>query len=178
MAISKEKKRELVASYSEKFARSRAVLGADYRGLSVAEISNLRNELRKQDCEFLVMKNRLAKLAFKEADLPIPEALLEGPTAVGVCYQDVVAPAKILANFAKEADGLSLKGGLLARTEMSPEDMILLSKLPSREVVLSQLFGNMQAPVSGLARTLRGIVQGFANVINARSDQLEKAEAA
>jgi large subunit ribosomal protein L10 len=178
LAISKEKKKELVAAYSEKFARSRAILGADYRGVTVAEISDLRNELRKQDCEFLVTKNTLAKLALKEADLPVPKSLLDGPTAMGVCYQDVAAPAKILADFAKEADSFSLKGGLLAKAEMSPEDIVMLSELPPREVMLSQLLGNMQAPVGGLARTLSGVVQGFANVMNARIDQLEKAEAA
>ena len=177
MAISKEKKQELVAGYSEKFARSRAILAADYRGLTVADISALRNKLREQDCEFMVVKNTLAKLALQEASLPVPQAFLEGPTAVGVCYQEVVAPAKTLTSLANEVEVFSIKGGILGRSEIDPEDIVVLSQLPSMELLLSRLMGQMQAPVGTFVRGLNGIVQGLANVFSARIDQLEGAKA-
>jgi len=179
LAISKEKKKELVASYAEKFGRSKAILAADYRGLSVAQIGKLRNELRGQACEFLVAKNTLARLALEEAKLPALDGLSEGPTAVGICYEDAAAPAKTLADLAADLDEIfQLKGGLLRGKAISAADIVALSKLPSREVLLAQLLGNMQAPVGGLARTLQGVIQGFANVVNARKDQLEQGEAA
>jgi len=177
MAISKEKKERLVSDYQEKFSRSKAILGADYRGLTVVQMGGLRNELRSQGCEFLVAKNTLIKLALERAGLPVPESLLEGPTAIGVCYQDIVVPAKTLANYAKEMEQFSLKGGVLGRSRIGPEDVVTLSNLPSREVLVAQLLGGMQAPMGSLVGTLNRVIQGLANVLNARAGQL-KPEAA
>jgi len=173
LAISKEKKEEIVADLIAKFSRSKAAILTDYRGLTVVEISQLRNQMREVKSGYHVVKNRLTKLAIEEAGLPVPESLLTGPTAIGFCYEDAVAPAKVLMEFAKESKVLSIKGGLLGGKVITADDVLALAALPSRETLLAQVIAGMQAPLAGLVNVLKGPTRALIYILQARAKQLE-----
>lgn len=177
MAISKEKKQELVESYVEKFSRSRAAILTDYRGLSVTELNLLRNKMREAESGYHVVKNRLVKLALREAGLPVPEELLQGPTAIGFCYEDAVAPVKVLTEYSKETKALTIKGGLLGDRMIDAKGISSLADLPSRDVLLTQLISGIQSPIVGLINVLGGTLRGLVTVLKARADQLEAGSA-
>lgn len=173
MAISREKKKEIMADLIAKFSRSEAAILTDYRGLTVAEISQLRNKMREVKSGYHVVNNRLTKLAMENAGLPVPESLLTGPTAIGFCYEDVVAPTRVLVEFAKGSKDLSIKGGLLGGKVITAEDVLALAALPSRETLLAQVIAGIQTPLAGLANVLKGPMRALTYVLQARARQLE-----
>ncbi len=177
MAISREKKQELVKSYTEELSRSQAAILTDYRGLSVAELNQLRNKMREAGSGYHVVKNRLVKLALKEAGLPVPEEFLQGPTAIGFCYEDVVAPAKVLTEYAKEFKVLTIKGGILGDKVVDAQVISSLADLPPREVLLAQVLSGIRSPLAGLVNVLSGTLRGLVTVLKARADQLEASSA-
>jgi large subunit ribosomal protein L10 len=178
LAISKEKKQELVESYTEELSRSQAVILTDYRGLLVTELNQLRNKMREAGSGYHVVKNRLVKLALREAGLPVPEELLQGPTAIGFCYKDVIAPAKVLTEYAKESKALTIKGGILGDKVIDMQAISSLANLPPRDVLLAQLLSGMQSPIAGFVNVLGGILRGLVTVLKARADQLEAGSGA
>ena len=177
MAISKEKKQELVKSYAEEFSRSQAAFLTDYRGLPVTELNRLRNRMREAGSGYHVVKNRLVKLALREAGLPVPEELLQGPTAIGFCYEDVIAPAKVLTDYAKDSKVLTIKGGMLGERLIDVQVISSLADLPSRDVLLAQLLSGIQSPIAGLVNVLSGTLRGLVTVLKAHADQLEAGSA-
>jgi large subunit ribosomal protein L10 len=177
LAISKEKKQELVKSYVEEFSRSQAAILTDYRGLSVTELNRLRNKMREAGSGYHVVKNRLVKLALREAGLPVPEEFLQGPTAIGYCYEDVIAPAKVLTEYTKESKMLTIKGGILGDRVIDVEAISSLADLPPRDILLAQLLSGVQSPMAGLVNVLSGALRGLVTVLKARADQLEAGSA-
>jgi large subunit ribosomal protein L10 len=177
LAISKEKKQELVKSYAEELSRSQAAILTDYRGLPVAELNQLRNKMREVGSGYHVVKNRLVKLALREAGLPVPEELLQGPTAIGFCYEDVVAPAKVLTEYTKESKMLTIKGGILGERVIDAQAISSLADLPPRDVLLTQLLSGIQSPIAGLVNVLSSTLRGLVTVLKARADQLEAGSA-
>jgi large subunit ribosomal protein L10 len=177
LAITKEKKQELVKSYAEEFSRSQAAILTDYRGLTVTELNQLRNKMREAESGYHVVKNRLVKLALKEAGLPVPEDLLQGPTAIGFCYEDVIAPAKVLTKYAQESKVLTIKGGILGERVIDAKAISSLADLPPRDVLLAQLISGIQSPLAGLVNVLSGTLRGLVTVLRARADQLEAGNA-
>jgi large subunit ribosomal protein L10 len=177
LAITKEKKQELVKSYAEEFSRSQAAILTDYRGLTVTELNQLRNKMREAESGYHVVKNRLVKLALKEAGLPVPEDLLQGPTAIGFCYEDVIAPAKVLTKYAQESKVLTIKGGILGERVIDAKVISSLADLPPRDVLLAQLISGIQSPLAGLVNVLSGTLRGLVTVLRARADQLEAGNA-
>ena len=173
LAISKEKKQEMVKSYAEAFSRSQAAIMTNYSGLSVAELNRLRNKMREAGSGYHVVKNRLVKLALGEAGLPMPEEFLQGPTAIGFCYEDVIAPAKVLTEYAKESKVLTIKGGILGERVIDVQVISSLADLPSRDVLLAQLLSGIQSPTARLVNVLSGTLRGLVTVLKARADQLE-----
>ena len=176
MAVSKEKKQELVADYREKLEHSQAVILTNYQGLNVAQISELRNRLRAVGTGYQVIKNTLLRLALQEAKLPPLDMLLEEPTAIGFCYQEVPPAAQVLIEFTREASTLGLKGGLLGHRLLTAEDISQLASLPSREVLLTQILAALQSPMGRLVNVLSGPMRGLVTVLKARADQLASAE--
>lgn len=174
MAIPRERKKELVSWYTDLFSRSKVAIFTDYRGLTVADINQLRRRLREIQSEYHVTKNRLMKLALKEAGLPVPEHLLEGLTATGFCFNEAPAMAKVLVDFSKEYKTLVIKGGLLGDRIISADEVTALADMPPREVLLSQILGAIQAPASGVTRAVAGVMRGILYVLKARVEQLEK----
>jgi len=177
LAITREKKEELVAVYTDKLSRSRAVFLTDYRGLSVSEMESLRAKIREAGGTFLITKNTLAARALQAVGLPVPEDMLSGPTAIGFAYDEVPPVAKALTDFAKETDILQVKGGLLQSRILSPQDVTSLASLPPREVVLAQLLGVIQQPGNRVAGVINAAGNKLAATIKAYADKLEEAEA-
>lgn len=171
MAISRAQKEKMVADYVDKMSHSQALILTDYRGLSVADISDLRRRLREVDGVFQVVKNTLFARALEEAGLPIPTEQMEGPVAVGYCLGDAPPVAKALVDFAREVDLLKVRGAILGTNLLDLEGVKGLADLPPREVLLAQLVGTVQGPMSSLVSTLQAPMRELAQVLRARSEQ-------
>ena len=177
MAISRAKKEKMVADYVDKMSKSQALILTDYRGLSVADISELRRRLREVDGTFQVVKNTLFTLALEQADLPIPDEYMDGPLAVAYCLGEAPPTAKTLMGFAKEKDILKVRGAIMGPTLLDLEAVKGLADLPPREFLLAQLVGAVQGPMSSLVSTLQAPMRELAQVLHARSEQDQEAAA-
>lgn len=151
------KKAEQVAAVAEQFKNASSVVVVDYLGLTVEEATNLRAELRKAGVQFSVIKNSVLTRAAKEAGLEGMEDIFKGPSAVAFSNEDVVAPAKILADFAKKIEALEIKAGVIEGKVSSREEIEALAKLPSREGLLSMLLSVLQAPVRNTALAIKAV---------------------
>lgn len=153
----REEKEQLVTAIADRLQRSKSVIVADYRGLNVAEATELRKQLREAGIEFQVLKNTLARRAADQVELSGLNQYLVGPTAVAFGYDDVVAPAKILNDYARKHKALELKGGVVEGRVIAPADVESLANLPSREGLLSMLLSVLQAPMRNLAYAVKQI---------------------
>jgi large subunit ribosomal protein L10 len=178
LAISKEQKREIVADYVEKMSRSQAMIITDYRGLSVADMTTLRRNMREVDGVFQVVKNTLFERALGEAGIPSPADGFKGTMAVGFCFSELPAVAKTLVDFGKESQILKIKGAILGGRFVGAEAVQDLANLPPREILLAQLLGTVQGPMSTLVSTLAAPMRELAQVLRARSEQDQEVEAA
>ena len=178
MAISKERKREVVAQYSEWASNSRALILAEYKGVTMKQLDELRRKAREVGGEFHIIKNTLASLAIQEQGLPLPEGFFEGSTAVGIAFQDAPAMAKVMTEFMRTSEFLKLKGGYLGNQVVSAEEIKSLADLPPLPVVRAQLMGTILAPASQLARVLAEPGRRLAAVMKAIADKQASAEAA
>ncbi|TFD99330.1 50S ribosomal protein L10 [Jeotgalibacillus sp. R-1-5s-1] len=152
-----EQKKQLVTEIQEKFQSSASSVIVDYRGLSVAEVTELRKQLREAGVEFKVYKNSMTRRAAEAAGLEGLSESLTGPNAIAFSAEDVVAPAKILNNFAKNHEALELKAGVIEGNVASLEQVKALADLPSREGLLSMLLSVLQAPIRGLAVATKAV---------------------
>lgn len=157
MSNVREKKGQVVQEIAEKFKNSVSTVVVDYRGLSVAEVTELRKQLREAGVEFKVYKNTLARLAAEEAELTELNEFLTGPNAIAFCETDVIAPAKILHGFSKDHDALEIKAGVLEGAFVPVEDVKAIASLPSREGLVSMLLSVLQAPVRNFAYAVKAI---------------------
>jgi large subunit ribosomal protein L10 len=171
LAITKERKREILNEYTEWMKKSRALILAEYKGLSMAQMDILRSRAREVGGEFHVVKNTLGKLAFREAGMDIPENYFGGSTAIGFAFDDAPALAKTLTEYARTSDFLKIKGGCLGIKVMSPEDVKSLADLPPLPVLRARLLGAIQAPAAQLARTLAEPARQIAAVLKAYADR-------
>lgn len=167
---------ETVAEIKDRFSSSGAVLMADYRGLTVKQMQQLRARLRDIGVEIRVYKNSLTELAVRELAYPPMGALLEGPTAFVFTASDPVAPAKAIMDFAREFRALEIKGGFVENRVVGAEDVKVIAALPSREELIAKLLGVAQNPMIGLVRVLNGPASAFARALNQVAQQ--KAAAA
>jgi len=169
----KEAQVELI---QEKLSQAQAVVLADYRGLTVDEMTELRKKLRDAGVEFRVVKNTLARLAVRKANIEGLDSHLEGPTAMAFGDKDPVAPAKVLHTFARGHKNLELKMGLLENKILSRQELEALATLPAREVLLTQLAGVMQAPLRNLGMVLSAPIRNMAYTLEAvRKKQAQEA---
>ncbi len=171
MAISKQQKEELVEQYKKWLAESDGLVLANYRNLSVKDISDLRKEIRESGGEFHVIKNTLAKRAFEESGREFKEGIFNGPTALGVSYDNPTGLAKVLKNFAKDQEMIEIKSGYLADRLMTAEEVIAMADLPSMAEMRAMLLSTIAAPASKLVRTLAEPGRSLAAVLKARSEQ-------
>jgi len=147
----KEKK---IAELAEKMVAAKTIVFADFRGLTVAQDTKLRRKLTEAGVEYKVAKNTLIEKAAEQKGIMGLHEFLHGPTSVAFGGDDLTAPAKILAEAARETKILTIKGGMMGAKPLSKEEVMRLAELPSREMLLAMLCGTLNAPLSGLARAL------------------------
>lgn len=140
-----------------KFNDSQSAVVVEYRGLSVAEVTELRKALREEDVEFKVYKNKLVQRATESAGYAEINDKLVGPNAIAFGHSDAVAPARVLANFAKDHEALVIKAGIVEGKVLEVEEINEIAKLPGREGMYSMLLGMLQAPVSKFARVVKAV---------------------
>lgn len=165
--MAKPEKEAKVKEIQQKFTVSQSVILADYRGLNVTEVTELRKKLREAGVEYRVVKNTLTSRAAKAANIDGLDQFLSGPTALAFGINDVVMPAKILADFAKDHKNLELKGGVLEGKVIDLAAVKELASLPSREALLGQLVGMFQAPIRGLVTVLSGPLRNLTYAVEA-----------
>lgn len=151
------KKAELVSEAQAKLQESASVVVVDYLGLTVAQVTELRKQLREAGVEMKVLKNSIIGRAAQAAGLEGMEDIFKGPTAVAFSKEDVVAPAKIIADFAKTAEALEIKGGVIEGKVASKDEVEALAKLPNREGMLSMLLSVLQAPMRNMALAVKAV---------------------
>ncbi|WP_261134676.1 50S ribosomal protein L10 [Bacillus sp. Marseille-Q3570] len=152
-----EQKKQLVSTIADQLRNSKATIFVDYRGLDVAEVTELRKQLRDAGITFKVYKNTMTRRAAEEAELGGLSESLVGPTAIAFSEEEVVAPAKILNNFAKEHEALVIKTGVIEGQVTSVENIKALAELPSREGLLSMLLSVLQAPMRNFALATKAV---------------------
>lgn len=157
--MNRHQKEQAVGELAYEFGAAEAVYAVDYRGLTVAQISELRARLLENDTKLKVVKNSVTKLAAEKAEVETISEHLSGPTALAFVRGDAAASAKILNGFVKESNEiLELKGGLLNGTPLTSAEVVSIAKLPSRETLIQQLVTMIASPISGTARTLNALL--------------------
>jgi large subunit ribosomal protein L10 len=159
MSSAIELKKQVVAEIADKFRASKSTIIVDYRGLNVAEVTELRKQLREAGVEFKVYKNTLTRRALAEVGLEGLDEVLTGPNAIAFSNDDVVAPAKILNEFAKTHEALEIKAGIIEGNVATVEEVKALANLPSREGLLSMLLSVLQAPIRNFALVTKAVAE-------------------
>jgi len=172
--MAREKKTQSIDSLQEIFSKCSIGILTDYRGLSTAEMSELRRKLRESDVGYRVVKNTLAEFAAKRAGMDELADSFAGPVAVAFGYGEISEPARVLADYIRTSKStLSIKGGFLGDRLLASGDVETLSTLPSREVLISQVMAGIQSPIVALAGLLVAPIRGVMGVLQARIQQLE-----
>lgn len=174
--LSKSVKKEIVKEFNEKFKSNSYLFVVEYKGLTVKEIEGLRRNLKKAKANLKVIKNSLLKIASHDTDVEKIQDLFNGPTAVAVCKEDPVSVAKVFTDSLKVLPVLKLKGGVVEGRVVDANEIIKLSKLPSREVLFSQLLGLLSSPISNFMGTLIELQRRLLYALNAVKDMKEKGE--
>jgi large subunit ribosomal protein L10 len=170
-----QRKVESVADLTDKLTRTQLTLVTDYRGLTVAEITDLRKKLRDTGAELIVAKNTLTLRAAKETGHEALESLLSGPTALAFAFQDAAKTAKAISDFNKCPKKLVVRGGMLGNALLGENVLDQVSSLPTREQVLAQIVGGVAAPVSGVVGVINAAITNVLYALQARIDQIEPA---
>jgi large subunit ribosomal protein L10 len=152
-----EQKKQIVAEIADKLKDSKSTIVVDYRGLTVSEVTELRKQLREAGVDFKVYKNSMTRRAAEAAELSGLNEALTGPNAIAFSSEDVVAPAKILNDFAKKHEALEIKAGVIEGNLATVEEVKALAELPSREGLLSMLLSVLQAPIRNLALAAKAV---------------------
>ena len=154
-----EAKKQVVSEVAAKLRESKSTIVVDYRGLNVAEVTELRKQLREAGVEFKVYKNTLTRRAAEEAGLAGLNEALTGPNAIAFSVEDVIAPAKVINDFAKKHDALEIKAGVIEGNVATVEEVKALAELPSREGLLSMLLSVLQAPIRNFALATKAVAE-------------------
>jgi large subunit ribosomal protein L10 len=170
----REKKVQAIDRLQEGLIKCNIGILTDYRGLPTSEMAVLRGRLREIGVEYKVVKNTLARFAATRAGKDDLVNSIEGPLAIAFGYGDITAPAKVLASYIRDSKSImSIKGGLLGDKLLTTEDVMTLSTLPSREVLVARVLGHIKSPVSALVGCLSHPLRGFMGILQARIRQLE-----
>jgi len=176
--MKRTEKESFVSDLRERLDRAPVVYLTDFTGLDVKSMTVLRRTMKDAGAEYLVVKNRLVKRAIAETDLPDISGSLTGPTGLVFGFEDIVAPARALQEFARQHDSKpAFKIGIMEKQVLEPEQITRIANLPPREVLLSQLAGVLQAPMAALAMALGAKVQEMAGLLDALKQEREEAGA-
>jgi large subunit ribosomal protein L10 len=170
-----EAKQQITEDLHERLAKSAIIVLTDYKGLDVASINDLRRKLRESNVEYQVVKNSLLARASEDTEVAVIKDHFKGPSAVAISYDDPVAPAKVLTQFAKDNKKLEIKVGVLNGKVLDVQAIKALASLPPREVLLAQFLATLNAVPGSFVRTLAEIPRSFVNVLTAIKDQKEAA---
>ena len=154
-----ELKQPIVQAIVDDITDAQSIVLVDYRGLTVEQDTELRKQLREAGIIYKVCKNTMMKRAFEGTDFAQLDEYLEGPNAIAISKEDATAPARIICKFAKTAEALEVKAGVVEGTVYDQNGVLELSKIPSREELLSKLLGSLQSPITNLARVLNQIAE-------------------
>jgi large subunit ribosomal protein L10 len=174
--MNREQKAAAIAEIVAQIRESDAVFAVDFRGISVPQAADVRTRLRDADATFRVVKNTLTERAADEAGTESLKPLLEGPTALTFVRGDAALAAKAIATFNRETQLLTFKGGLLGGDALDSEQIVAISRLPTRDVLYGQLVGMVAAPITGLARGLNALLSGVAIALNEVLGKKERGE--
>lgn len=170
------KKREKVKELQSLLSQSQVLVFTDYRGMSVAEITNLRRQLREKGVEYHVTKNTLTELAANRANLGSVPSLLDGPTAIAFIGDDIPGGTKALTDYIRTSRTvMSIRGGIMGNQVLNPDQVGDLTKMLTREQYIAQVLGTMKAPMNNLVNVLSGTIRGVMNVLNAHIEKLKEA---
>ena len=172
-----ELKQPIVAAIAEDVKDAQSVVIVDYRGLTVAQDTELRKQLREAGIIYKVCKNTMMKRAFEGTEFEGLAQYLEGPSAMAVSKDDATAPARILCKFAKDADKLEVKAGVVEGKVYDEAGVKALSTIPSREELLSKLLGSIQSPIANFARVIKQIAENGGAVAESAAEEAPVAEA-
>lgn len=175
MAITKEKKQEIVKQLAQLFEDAKSVVFSDYRGLSVKDFNDLRSKLRDEDVDYKVAKKTLIKIAADKAGFKdIPEDVLSGQIGLAFSKDDEIIAAKTLYEFSKDNESLQLLGALMEGDIIEQEKTLELAKIPSKDELLAKLVGSIKAPVSGFHSSLHSLLRNFVGVMASYKDKVEQ----
>src|SRR3989344_5560994 len=168
MPMSRKQKEQQVVDLTDKLNRAKSLVFAYYRGLRVKEVEDLRKQCRKENIDYLVAKKTLLSRVFKQQGMEgVDVSQFTKPVATIFSFDDEVAPARIVAQFAKEHEALEVAGGMLEQQFVGSDKVMALSKLPSKLELLAKVAGSLQAPVSGFVRVLAGVPKSFLYALQA-----------
>jgi len=170
-----EDKQQITEDLHDRFARSAIIVLTDYKGLDVTTINDLRRKLRESNIEYQVVKNTLLVRAAEGTDIALIKDHFKGPSAVAISYDDPVAPAKVLTQFAKDNNKLEIKVGVLNGKVLDVQAIKALATLPSKEVMLALLLSTINAVPTSFVRVLAEVPRSMLNVLTAIKDQKEAA---
>ena len=170
-----EEKQQIAEDLRDRLSKSAIIVLTDYKGLDVAAMNDLRRKLRAEEIEYQVVKNTLLIRAAEDNDFALIKDHFKGPSAIALGYEDPVAPAKVLSEFAKENKNLEIKAGVMNGQVLDANAIKELAKLPSREVLLGQLLSALNAIPTSLVRTIAEVPRSLVSVLAAIRDQKEAA---
>ena len=165
-------KQKIVSEIAEKLLKAVCGIIIDYKGISVEQDTKLRAELRSNNIEYFVVKNRLLKLALEKAEIKGLNNVLEGTTSLAISYEDPVTPAKVISKYTKELDNIfNIKAGFIDGEAADVKSIEALAKLPSKEMLIAMTLAGLNAPISGLVNVLNANIRGLAIALNAIAEQ-------
>lgn len=167
MALTKTQKQKIVSDLKEKVAKQKAMVFAVITGLKVKDLTALRREMKKKDCELKVAKKTLLSSVFKDNKIDIDPKKMEGEIALGFGYQDEITPFKTIYDFSREHESLKILGGLIGQDVLAKEKAIEIGQLPSRDELLARLVGSLSSPLSGIVNVLQGNIKGLMYALSA-----------
>jgi len=174
LALVKAKKEEILAQYQEELAQAEALIWGHNLGMTVVDTEQLRQNLREAGAKTMVVKNTLLRMALEQRDAPWDPEMMQGANLVTFASGDLGKATKVVVDFARTHDRVfAIKGGMVSGSVIDAEGVRALSELPSREQLLAQVVGGIQAPLSGLVGVLTGVMRGLVTVLHGRQEQLE-----
>ena len=168
MPKTKEQKQNTLKELKQNIQEQKSVVFADFTGLGVNDLTDLRKQMKEKDCELKVAKKTLIRLAFEDSNLEVSKKIkdFEGEIVLGFGYKDEVSPFKVLGDFSGAGKSLKVLGGLMADEFLDANNSITMSKLPSRQELLARLVGSIKAPVTGFANVLQGNIKSLLYILS------------
>jgi large subunit ribosomal protein L10 len=178
LAITREKKQELLEQYKEQLEDAPAIVFTDYRGISVSQIQSLRTKLKETGTTYMVVKNSIMGLALQQLEREYPETLLTGPRAVAFLGEDIGKSVTALKDWIRVQDAGEIQGAIVESTVLDAEGAVALANLPTKEETLSMILGALSAPAGNLVRTVNAPASSLVCVLNAYVEKNQEQEAA